>query len=60
MVGSVVDSIDTDGIDAQLLELCNVSFAAGLISNGVSQIGGAARLVINASNVETVAASKEG
>lgn len=60
VVGSVVDSIDTDGIDAQLLKFCNVSLAAGLIGNGISQIGGATRLVVDASNIETVVASEEG
>jgi hypothetical protein len=60
MVGTVVDSVDTDGIDAQFCKFCNISFAAGLISNGVRQIGGSTRLIVNATNVETLISSKEG
>ena len=60
MIGTVVDSIDADGIDAQLLKFCNVSLAASLIGNGVSQIGRATRLVVDASNIEAVVAGEEG
>ena len=60
MVGRVVDSVDTDGIDAQLLKFCNVSLAASLIGNGISQIGRATRLVVDASNIEAVVAGEEG
>ena len=59
MVGSVVDSVYTNGIDAQLGELLNVSGAASLISNGISDIGGATRLVVDTTNVESVAIGKE-
>lgn len=59
MVGAVVDSVDTDGVDTELLELLNVALAASLVSDGVLRIGSATRLVVNTTNVETLVASKE-
>jgi hypothetical protein len=59
VVGAVVDSVDTDGVDAELLELLNVALAASLIGDGVLCIGGAAGLVVDTADVETLVASKE-
>jgi hypothetical protein len=59
VVGAVVDSVDTDGVDTELLELLNVALAASLVSDGVLRIGSATRLVVNTTNVETLVASKE-
>ena len=59
MVGGVVDSVYTNSVDAQLGEFLDVSVAARLISNGISNIGGATRLVVDTSDVESVAIGKE-
>jgi len=40
VVGSVVDSVDTDSVDAELLELVNVALAASSVGDGVLSIGG--------------------
>ena len=60
MIGSIIDGIDSDSVEAQLLKLCDVSFATGLIGDRVSQIGGATGLIVNATNVESIVSSKEG
>jgi hypothetical protein len=59
VVGAVVDSVDADGVDAELLELLNVALAASLVGNGVLRIGGATGLVVDTADVETLVASKE-
>ena len=59
MIGTVVDSINTNGIDAQLFELINVSLTAGLVSNRICQIGGAAGLVVDTTDVEAVGTREE-
>ena len=59
MVGGVVDSVHTNGVDAQLGEFLDVSVAARFISNGISNVRGATRLVIDTTDVESVAIGKE-
>lgn len=39
VLSSVVDSVDTDGVDAELLELRNVALAAISVGNGVLGVG---------------------
>ena len=56
---SVVDGVDSNCIDAQLLEFRDVSLAAVDVGNGIGHVGGATGLVVDATNVETVVASKE-
>ena len=41
VLGSVVDSVDTDSVDAELLELGDVALAAIGIGNGILRVGGA-------------------
>ena len=60
VVGAVVDSVDTDSVDSKLLELGNVTLASLFIGNGVLGIRCATRLVVYATDVETLVASKEG
>lgn len=60
MVGGVVDGVHADGVDAQLLELLNIALAAIDVGNGVLSIRGAAGLVVNTTNVETLVAGPEG
>jgi hypothetical protein len=60
VVGGVVDSVDTDGVDAQLLELGNITLAAVDIGDGVCELGAATGLVVDATDVETVASLEEG
>lgn len=60
VVCGVVNSINTDGVDTQLLELRDVPTATALIRNGVSEIRAATRLIVNATNVEAVTSLEEG
>jgi len=59
MLSCVVDSVDSDGVESELLKILNISLAAIYICDGVGNVGGATRLVIDTSNVESVAAGKE-
>jgi len=75
VVGRVVDRVHADGVDAELLELRNVTLAAGDIGNGVLCIRSAAyslllgimdsagndrtRLVVDTADVEALVASEE-
>jgi hypothetical protein len=75
VIGRVVDRVDTDGVDAELLELLNVALAAGDVGNGVLRIRRAACslsvwmvisvwdertwLVIDTADVEALVASEE-
>lgn len=60
MVGGVVHSVHTDGVDAQLLELLDIALAAVDVGNGILCIGGAAGLVVNTADVEALVAGPEG
>lgn len=55
----VVDRVDTDGVDAQFLELGDIALAAVDIGDGVREIGGTARLVVKTANVEALVAFEE-
>ena len=59
MVDRVVDSVDTDGVDAELLKVLDVSHAASLVGKGIFGVRGATGLVVNTTDVETVVASEE-
>ena len=59
VVSTVVNSVDTDGVDAELLELGDVTLAALLISNGVLCVGCATGLVVNTTDVEALVAGPE-
>ena len=59
MAGSVVDSVDTNGVDAELLEVLDVSHAAVLISKRVLGVRRATGLVVDTTDVEAVVASEE-
>lgn len=60
MVGGVVDSVDTNSVDSQLLELFNVALADGGVCDGVRGITAATGLVVDSADVEAVVAGKEG
>jgi hypothetical protein len=59
VIGSVVHSVHTNGVDAQLLELCDIALAAVDVGNGVLSIRGTAGLVVDATDVETLVAGPE-
>ena len=59
MVGSVVDCVNTDSVDAELLELYNVTLATSGISDRVLSRRRASGLVVDTTDVETIIASKE-
>jgi hypothetical protein len=75
VIGRVVDRVDTDGVDAELLELLNVTLATGDISDGILCIRSAAYLlsvlmlssvvdertglVVDTADVEALVASEE-
>lgn len=56
---SVVDSVYSDGVDAKLLEVCDVALAGGGIRKWVFSLGGTTWLVVDTANVETVVAGPE-
>jgi hypothetical protein len=76
VVGSVVNSVDTDGVNTELLELGNVALTAGLVGNGILCIRCAAwslsvrhlarvaahltGLVVDTTDVEALVALPEG
>jgi hypothetical protein len=59
MVGSVVYSVDADGVDTKLLELFDVTLAAFFIRNRILGIRCASGLVVDTADAETLVASKE-
>lgn len=59
MVGGVVDGVDSHGVNAELLEVANITLAAGFIGNGVDDLGGSSGLVVNTTDVETVVSGEE-
>jgi hypothetical protein len=59
MISSVVDRIDSDGIDAQLLEFLEISLASLCVSDRVNNVGRSTRLVVNTTDVEALISSKE-
>lgn len=59
VVLGVVDRVDTDGVDAQLLELDDITRAAGGVSDGVFVGRGATRLVVDTADVETTLGGEE-
>jgi len=60
MVGAVVNGVDADRVDSQFLELDNISCAGGFVCDGIDKVGGSSRLVIDTTDVETVAPLEEG
>ena len=60
MVCSVVDGVDTDSIDAQLLELGDVPLAASRVGNGIGRVGGTTRLIIDTTDVKSIISGEEG
>lgn len=60
MVGGVVDGVDTDGVEAQLLELSDITLATFDVGNGILCVRSTAWLVVDAADVETFVACEEG
>jgi hypothetical protein len=60
VVGGVVYSVHTDGVDAQLLELFDIALAAVDVGDGILRLRRAAGLVVDTANVEAVFAGPEG
>lgn len=52
MVSTIVDGIDTDDIDAKILELGNIALADGSIGQRVSVGRSTARLVVDTTEVK--------
>jgi len=59
VVLGVVDGVDTDRVQAELLELLDIALAAFGVSDGVLGFGGTAGLVVDATDVEALVASEE-
>jgi hypothetical protein len=59
VVGCVVNSVDTDGVDAKLLKFGDVALAACYIGDGVLRIRCTTGLVVNTTDVEALAALPE-
>lgn len=60
VVLGVVDRVHTDGVEAQVLELLDITLAASSISDRVCKLGGATGLVVDTADVEAVVALEEG
>ena len=54
VVGGVVDGVDTDGVDAELLEVLDVTLTRGRVGQRVVELARAAGLVVEAPHVEAV------
>ena len=59
MLSSVVNGVDSDSVDAQLLEFRDISLATVGIGDRISDVGGATGLIVDATNVESVISGKE-
>lgn len=60
VVGRVVDAVDTDGVQAKLLELGNVTLARLGVGNGVFVGRRSTGLVVDTTDVETLSAGEKG
>jgi hypothetical protein len=59
VVCGVVDGVDSDGVDAQLLEIFNVTSAARRVGNGISNIGRTTRLIVDTTDIESIVSGEE-
>jgi hypothetical protein len=59
VVSCVVDSVDTDGVQAKLREFSDVTRAGCLISQRVHELRRSSRLVVDAANIESVVPLEE-
>jgi hypothetical protein len=59
VVCGVINSVDTNGVDAQFLEYWNVTIAAICVCDRVGNLGGSTWLVVEATDVETVTVGEE-
>lgn len=60
MVGSVVDRVHADGVEPELFEEGHVSPASLHVGERIDDVGGATRLVIDASDIKTFVTCEEG
>ena len=60
VVGGVIDGVDTDGVQAEILEVLDVTLATVGIGDGVGKLGGTTGLVVHTTDVETFIALEEG
>jgi hypothetical protein len=59
VVTLVVDSVDTDNVDAELLEVLDITLADLGVGQRILVGGGTTGLVVNTSEVESLVASPE-
>ena len=59
VVRGVVNSVNTNCVDPKLLKFRNVTFARAGIGDGIGSIGRSTRLIIDTTDVKSVATSKE-
>ena len=59
VVLGVVNRVNTDGVQAEILELLDVALAPITIGDGVSQVGGTARLVVDTTDIEALVSLEE-
>ena len=59
VVGSVVNGVDTNGVDTELLELCNITGASALVGNRIDDLGRTSWLIIDSTDVKSVVTSEE-
>jgi hypothetical protein len=52
VISSVVNRVDSDGVESKLFEVGDISLANFDIGNWIGYFGGTTRLIVNASDIE--------
>jgi hypothetical protein len=59
VVCCVIDRVDTNGVQAKLLEFGDVTRAGRRIGQRVDELGGSTRLIIDTTDIESVGSLEE-
>jgi hypothetical protein len=59
VVYSIVDSVDTDGVQAKLLEFGDITRTGGGIGQGVHELRRSSWLIVDAADIESVVSLEE-
>jgi hypothetical protein len=59
VVYSIVDSVDTDGVQAKLREFGDITRAGGGIGQGVDELRRSSWLIVDAADIEPVVSLEE-
>lgn len=59
VVGSVVNGVNTNSVDTEFLELCNITGASGLVGDRIDDFGRSSWLIIDSTDIKSVVTSEE-